>query len=303
MSPELLTASSPPQTDSISLHDRIQIALAIADQGALQSILVDCTPPILPPQRLGQLTAKIGVPIGSQQAADGIIEIGVIDCVPADTRDTWTTQPLDPRQPDYAKLTRCESKLHTLGQNLSQAQAIALLTQIGWSSYQIETILALPHQAWHKSWWYTLDAIGDVKIPFLRLLRTRRYSDGTFTLQYKDQYAQEQPSCVWGRTQKVLVEISNEGDKFKQILEKINRARSQLDIEQVVLVCDRLSVMEAKGFISQNISIYAAEKLVFPTQADCALCATIGCPMQGLEQSPVLTCDRFCLDTTLNRDP
>jgi len=69
-----------------------------------------------------------------------------------------------------------------------------------------------------------------------------------------------------------------------------------MGVERALLIGDRFSELEAQGFISQGISLYAAQEIVLPVEANCEWCATTGCPMQGRTDSPVLTCQAFCLE-------
>jgi bacterioferritin-associated ferredoxin len=286
---------------NLSIHDQVQIALAIAEEKLLQSLLVDSTPPLVRPQCLGSVTSSIGIPIQSGQVIDGLIQFEEVRCVMAKDpvrTDPQTAKPSLGHLPRLgtADLMRCESDLHTLGEgNLSMAQAIALLAHSGFTPEQVEDILNLPYEAWHKTWWYTLDAYGHFTVPFLRILRTLRYPNGTFTIQYRDYYAQTQPSCFRSTPRQVLVEIASTVKHFSQTLEKINRARFQCGIDTALLICNHISDLAAQGFISQGISIYSHQQLNLPIQSNCASCANQDCPMHGRRDSPVLMCRSFCL--------
>lgn len=302
MSNHTLTPPVQEREPSRSMRDRIQIALAIADETALKSLLVDCMPAIASPQLLGNIHSSVGVPIGlKNKAIDGILQFEELHCVLADSpahidpklaeRSTW-----DHTHREFSSLTRCESEMHILGQTITLAQALLLLNQAGFSHPQVESILHLPSEAWHKSWWYTRDAEGAFTVPFLRLMRTLRYSDGTLTLQYKDYYSQVKPSCFHSHERKVVIEIKPELHNFRKTLAKINHARQVSGIDKALLICDAIPELEAKGFISQGISLYTANELILPVPANCAVCATQDCPLRGVADSPVMTCCRFCLD-------
>jgi bacterioferritin-associated ferredoxin len=301
MSNNTLVRLEQKQQNTLSMRDQIQIALAIADENLLKSLLVSCTPPIAQPHRIGNVTSTIGVPIATKnKAVDGIIQFESINCVLAES-----PAEIDPRlsehhnrdsaQRELSSLTRCESETHILGQTITLAQALSLLAHAGFSTEQVEAILNLPYEAWHKSWWYTLDADGGFTVPFLRLIRTLRYTDGTFTIQYKDYFSQEKPNCFNSHNQSVLIEIKPELPNFRKTLAKINQARDAFGIEKALLICDSISDLEARGFISQGISIYAANETILPAQANCATCVTHDCPLNGIAESPVMTCRRFCL--------
>lgn len=288
-----------------TIHDQIQIALAIAEEATLRSLLINSIPPIAFPQRLGTVRAAIGIPIAPERTLDGLIHYEDIHCVLTDApvrTDPQLAQPHWgnlPRLSD-ADLTRCESEMHTLGQNIAIAQAISLLEHSGFTAEQIDQVLNLPQQAWHKTWWYHLDHQGNCATPFLRLIRTLRYTDGTFTIRYKDYFAQDKPLCFQSQQLKALVEIQPKLQSFSRTLEKINYARMQLGVEKAILICNSLSELELKGFISQGISIYSAEPLAFPVQSNCAVCMTGTCPLQGTPDSPVVMCHRFCLEGLVN---
>ncbi|MBW4467828.1 MAG: hypothetical protein KME07_20570 [Pegethrix bostrychoides GSE-TBD4-15B] len=298
------TLASLAAADRVNWHDHVQIALAIADQPVLKSLLTDCTPPIAQSHRIGNLRSSIGIPVAgipAAGAADGLIEFELQHCVLADSpevleQDVAEYSRLKGNRRGYLDLIRCEADSQTLGQMLSLPSAISLLAEVGFSAEASRDILNLPQDGWHKSWWYQADEAEQFTVPFLRLIRCRRYPDGSLTLQYKDFFAQEPPPCFKSRSVKVLVEILPASHQFATTLAKINLARQQLGIEQALLICDQISDLETRGFISQGISIYAATEIALPVQANCLHCATAGCTMQGNPDSPVLFCRRFCLD-------
>jgi hypothetical protein len=295
----MLTYSTSEQ-NSPPFRDRVQIALAIADFTVLQSLLTDCTPPLATPDRIASIRSSIGIPIEAKKSIDGMIQFEEIHCVLIDSPQEIEQGLADYTQRNgnergYLDLTRCEAELRDLGLITTLAQAIARLSQSGFSSQQIQTILHLPQEAWHKTWWYMVDEQGAFTIPFRRLMRTQHYLDGRISIQYKDFFAQEKPACFKSQEQKILVEIFSESKGFRKTLEKINYARQQLGVERALLIGDRFSELESQGFISQGISLYAAQEIMLPVQANCAFCAT-HCPLQGRENSPVLTCQEFCLE-------
>lgn len=286
-----------PET-SASLHDQVQIALAIADEAMLKTLLLDSTPPLAQPHWLGAVTVQVGVPLAQGRSVDGVLQFEVVHCVLADASSDLERHlargDRDRRENQYAQLTRCESETRTLGQGLSLAQVLAMLHQSGFPPDQIQAILHLPQEACHKSWWYMLDAEGNFSQPFRRTLRTLRYADGTFALYYKDQFSQDKPPCFKSLTQKALVEIKSPHHGFSKTLEKINRHRELLSIQSVILICDDLTDLEAQGFIQQGISVYMAQGLVLPMYTNCSHCGNDHCPLQGALQSPVRVCQRFC---------
>jgi hypothetical protein len=284
------------QLRTTSLRDQIQMALAIANPTLLKSLLINCIPQIAPPQLIGNISVEVSVPAKDQQAADGILHFEGIKCLltkPQPEVECYATNGWSHESQEYAKLTQCESELYTLGQNLSFAAAVSLLISSGFCPQQVEAILHLPCNAWHKSWWYALNSNNQFTIPFLRLIRTRRYPDGTFTIQYKNYFEQDKPSCFRSIPQKVKVKIKPDDQGFGEVLGQINLARNALDISQVILICHTISELEAQAFISQGISIYPAAELVLPTLSNCSICARRECSMNGLENSPVAMCYGF----------
>ncbi|MBD3884412.1 hypothetical protein IFO70_21965 [Phormidium tenue FACHB-886] len=287
--------------DALPLHDRVQIALAVADQPALRSLLTDCVPPIASPHRIGNISAKVGIPLESRKAIDGLIQFELFHCVLADSAAELEQSISEYTRRSHERLallelTRCEAETRTLGQVSGLSQAIALLTEVGFSHQQIDEILNLPQDTWHKSWWFTVDAAGSFTVPFLRLMRARRYANGTYTLHYKDLFAEEKPACFKSQTEQVLVEISPAPHSFRKTIEKINYARQQIGVHKALLICDRLPDLEARGYISQGISLYTAAEIMLPAHANCAYCMTKACPMNGRADSPVVACQQFCLD-------
>lgn len=290
------------QSPTKSLHDQIQLALAIAEETSLKSLVTNCIPPLAEQHLINKVSAQVGVPTDYKHAADGILHIEVTKCFLASPEEAAELESItkdNHKRPskESRKYTRCESELAVLAQNLSLAQAEALLADAGFSPKPIQEILNLPTEAWHKSWWYALDPSGNFT-PFLRFIRPVRYPNGTFTLQYKDYFEQDKPYCFKNHEQRILVKIQPEIQKFGKTLEQINYYREALGVKQAVLVCNTISDVEAQGFINQGISVYPAFDLVLPTQADCVLCARRECLMNGAENSPVAKCYGFLLEAS-----
>lgn len=293
-------------SDSISVHDRIQIALAIAQPEVLQSLLVHALPPITHAHLIGSITARVAVPTGhATPPAAGVISYEAMKCVLAPEESdrqaataTRTPGTASGRSRSDTKGPRWESPTHTLPQRFTLAQAMMLLSDLGFNTKQVEDILYMPAEAGHKSWWYSLDDTEYWTVPFLRLLRTLRYPDGTFTFQYKDYFDHEQPCCFKSQQQEVLVAIKSDLESFSETLERINLHRQALGITQVVLICHILSDLEAQGFINQGISVYPAMELVLPVQANCSLCCRRECAMNGQAHSPIVMCYGFLMDAS-----
>jgi bacterioferritin-associated ferredoxin len=277
-------------------RDQIQLALAIANAVALKSLLTNCVPAIFQAHLIGNISAEIAIPTPDHQVVDGMLHFEAIQCVLADTHQEvgYSSHPegrLDRKE--SARLTQCESETYTLGQNLTLAAAVSLLASAGWCPQQVEAILSLSADARHKSWWYTLDANAQFTVPFLRLTRTLRYPDGTFTLQYKDYFEQDKPICFRSIPQKVAVKAKPDDQPFGEVLRQVNAIREAFKIHQVILICNTLSDLESQAFINQGISIYATEALALPRQSDCGSCVRRACPMNAQEDSPVAMCYGF----------
>ena len=302
MSDNLLVQFAQEQQRSASkLRDRVQVALAIADTPLLKSLLVDSRPPIAQRSTIGEIASLVGVPMKGQETVDGLIRFESIRCVlapsqPGVENDILPEISWEARQRVISRLTSCESETRTLGQGIPFAQALSMLSHAGFSSAQIDAILNLSYSARHRTWWYVLDRRGNPVMPFHRAIRTFRYNNGTFTIQYQDRFAEEKPPCFKSQTLKALVAIRDDGEGFGTLLQRINCARKRLNTPYAILVSDGLSEREAQGFINQHISLYAAEQLILPTHANCSLCMRQECPMQGHDRSPVMMCRRFCLD-------
>jgi bacterioferritin-associated ferredoxin len=279
-----------------NLHDQIQIALAIADRRVLESLLENCIPTLAKGQHLHTISTQVGVPTGNHHTADGIVHFESKRCRLAKPGERMEASVMNSRtleSRELARLTQHESDLQTLGNNLPLALTVSLLAESGFRPEQVEDILHLPYDAWHKSWWYAIDPGGNFTLPFLRQMRTLRYPDGTFTLQYKDFFEQDNPNCFISRVGKVLVLIKPDTQGFGETLRQINYQRDALGIEQAILICSTISDLEAQGFINQGISVYPAVELILPTQTNCMHCGRKECGMNGVVDSPVALCYGF----------
>ncbi|MBW4471408.1 MAG: hypothetical protein KME45_13525 [Stenomitos rutilans HA7619-LM2] len=280
-----------------NLHDQIQIALAIAERTVLQSLLENCIPTLAKGQHIRTISTQVGVPTGNQLTADGVVHFESMQCrlvepgEPIGLSASSHNRTIDSRE--MARLTQHESDMQTLGNNLPLALTVSLLGESGFRSEQIDEILHLPCNAWHKSWWYAIDAGGNFTMPFLRQIRTLRFPDGTFTLQYKDFFEQNNPNCFISTAQRVLVLIKPDTQSFGETLRQINYQREALGVQQAILICSTISDLEAQGFINQGISIYPAVELILPTQSNCVHCGRKECAMNGAEDSPVALCYGF----------
>ncbi len=289
----------PDMSRSHTVRDQIQIALAIADPIILKSLLLNSMPAITEPQRLGSVSSRVGVPINEHRAADGVLSFEAIQCVLANPQSQVDASTNDRNRDskELARMTQHESEMHTLGQNLPLAPAIAVLENSGFCPGQINEILRLPHYAWYKSWWYAIDINGDFTIPFLRCIRTFHYPDGTLTLQYRDFFESEKPAAFATASQQVLIFIRSDNQGFGEVLQQVNQQRAALSIQRAILICNTISELEAQAFISQGISVYPAMELILPIQANCIECARRECPMNGVTNSPVAACYGFLVQS------
>ena len=266
--------------------EHIRLALALADAHILRSLLSSCTPPIAPAPRIGHVSTCVSAPAGDL-TADGIITFEAIHC-------SLATVGLNPPVDNFASHRRWsspqrhyETPLYTLAKSIPIAQAAAVLRQAQIPAEQVQGILKLPRQAWHKSWWYSHNS----PLPFQRYMRCRRYDDGTITLQYKDYFEQEPPPCFHSQIQRVLVVLQQTTVPFGLALARINQLRQRLSVNQAILIDPALKATAVEGFIRQNISLYPVTTLANPI--NCAMCNCGDCPLQGQSNSPVTGCDRF----------
>jgi bacterioferritin-associated ferredoxin len=287
------------KTRAVSVRDQIQIALAISDLTLLQNLLTQCIPAIIQPERIAAIASEVGVSLGDRVVADGVLHFEAIQCVLAQvqTQIDHSVNSGTNDSKETARLTQHESDMQSIAQHLPLSPAIALLAKVGFPPLHIQEILRLPHYAWHKSWWYALDADEQFTIPFLRCIRTLHYPDGTLTLQYKDFFEHQKPPCFASLAQKVLVVIRDEALGFGETLQQLNQQRSTLGSNQAILICNTISELEAQAFIHQGVSLYSAMDLVLPTQANCMDCARRECLMNGQEDSLVASCYGFLVDS------
>lgn len=292
----------PAPSYAVSCLEQVQMALAIADQSRLRSLLFSSQPSLMPVHQVGSVTVQIGVPLEQRAVAiDAILDYEAIQCI---LTDTWQVgaakaeaggkaQSPHSRYRTYESLTHYHSDLQTLGENMALSQAIALLSHAGFNAEQVTTILHLPQTAWHKSWWYMLDEMGDFTVPFQRHLRTRRFADGTYSLQYRDYYPQTCPPCFKSQPRRVPLLIKVAQTSFWEALKILNQAREALETQQAIVICENLSDLELQGYVHQGISVYSSEQLAPQAAMRCDRCANSHCPLCGNSDSPVTACVNF----------
>lgn len=272
-----------------------QLALAVADEAFLKALLTDCFPAIAYPHEIGAVTVDVGVPLTQSAAGsiDGILKFEQITCVLAGSYPDAPPIPEFISHDHYHAVTQCHSDLSTLAHNLPLSDVVALLSRAGFDKEHIHQILHLPTQAWHKSWWYTIDLEGRLTIPFLRLIRTRRFVDGTITLQFKDYYGTEPPPGFSSELKQLPLIVHNPQDSFCNNLSCINLARRELETHQAILIAQGLSELEVEGYMRQNVSLFQQHRVQLPLAANCRSCGQDKCPLHGVDSSPVMACRSF----------
>ncbi|MEO1069347.1 MAG: hypothetical protein AAFW95_09535, partial [Cyanobacteria bacterium J06638_6] len=216
-----------------------------------------------------------------------------INCVLAGSYPEAPPTPELSNHRQYEAITPCHSDLATLAHNVPLAEAETLLARSGFTPEDVQYILNLPNQAWHKSWWYSLTPDGFLTVPFQRHIRSRCYTDGTVTLQFKDHYAQQRPEGFRSQPQKLPVMVHSPQMSFCDNLAHINLSRQTVGSPQAILIADDLSELEIEGYIRQNVSLYRQRSLELVMSANCRSCAQAKCPLQGVDSSPVLACRSF----------
>jgi hypothetical protein len=270
-----------------------QLALAVADDGFLRSLLTESLPAIAHLHEIGSVTVAVGVPLPPQGHIDAVLTFEHISCVLAGSYPDAPPPPDVSNHRAYQAITPCHSDLATLAQNIPLTEAEALLVRSGFAPDDVQHILTLPSQGWHKSWWYNLNPDGLPTVPFQRHIRSRSYADGTCTLQFKDHYAQQRPEGFRSQSQQLPVIVHSPQSSFCDNLAAINLSRQALDTPQAILIADDLSELEVEGFIRQNVSLYRQRSLEHLLNVNCRSCGQAMCPLQGVDSSPVLACRSF----------
>ena len=300
--------------------EQVQLTLAIANPTLLRHILLTCFPSLIAPHRLGSVSIKVAAPLDSTHMADGVVSFESIACVLADNAACNACSPAASTTHRRAIVNQvcCETKLQPLGVNLVLTEAIALLQYATFPRSDIQRIIHLPYDGWHRSWWAMLDPDNQFSIPFQRLMRARRYADGTLTLQYKDQFAHLPPPCFRTQQDSILIHIQRPDTSFASTLAWINHARQHLGTTHSLLIYHHLSELERQAFVHQGIYLYHGEFSINnfdaheldvnqfdrhepniappspPTdQVSCVRCTQQQCPMHGKDDSPVVTCRSF----------
>jgi len=272
-----------------------QLALAIADEAFLRALLTDSLPAIAHPHEVGAVSVEVGIPLQQSPhlSIDAVLTFEHIHCVLAGSYPEAPPLPEFESHTQYQAVTSCYSDLTTLAQNVTTSEAEALLSRSGFDPEQIRQILQLPSQAWHKSWWYTLDPEGFLTVPFQRCIRTRSFADGTFTFQFKDYYAHERPTGFRSQPQQLPVVVHQPTLGFCENLARVNLTRRELKTQQALLIAGDLPELEIEGYIRQNVSLCRQRGLQNPLEANCRICHQGKCPLHGVDSSPVMACRSF----------
>ncbi|MGF1521507.1 MAG: hypothetical protein ACFBSF_04210 [Leptolyngbyaceae cyanobacterium] len=239
-------------------RNQIQLALAVATEEKLESLLANCVTAIAPLHQIGHVRVSVGVPPGTKglDAIDAVLAYEHIWCVLSEGAPTLEGY----NARDYQYLTRCQSELKTLAWRVNLSEAIALLQHGGFHEEQIQRILQLPWEGWHRSWWDTFDPQGQLGLPFQRWFRTRCYGDGTYTLQYRDHYPQDAPSCFYGVWQQVPVMMAGSASQFGKVLTSLRTAQHVLKAPRCLLLADNLTDLEAEAYMRQGVSLYSLQQ-------------------------------------------
>lgn len=279
------------------------LALALADESWLRALLTDSLPAIAHPHEIGAVSLQVGVPLSlaPQARIDAVLTFEHIECVLAGSCDSAPPVPEPENHSQYQSLTNYHSELVTLALNITPSQAVQLLLQAGFNPEQTHQILHLPSQAWHKSWWYSLDLDGFLTVPFQRWIRTRRFTDGTLTLQFKDYYGRQRPAHFRSQPQQLPVIVQQFDLGFCDTLAQINLARRELATVQAILMVTAITELEIQGYIRQQVSLFtklwsggnSLDETYLSTIASCRICQQTKCPMQGVDSSPVIACQAF----------
>jgi hypothetical protein len=235
----------------------LQLALAIANESTLRSLLCQCTPALARSSQVDRVKIQVGVPLaGHEVPLDALMQFEQVHCRLSHQGSPPAPAGATAALPDYQALTPYHSNLQTLVYQVTPEDAIATLTHAGFSPTQSQAILHLPSQAWHKTWWWQLDQQGYPSHPFHRWMRLRCHSNGTLTLQYQDHSAHALPDYFYSEARRVPVAIRSAALSFAATLAFLNQARIAFNTPYALLIGGPLSDLEAEGFMHQSVSLY-----------------------------------------------
>jgi hypothetical protein len=243
---------SPTWLSKLHQHQPIRdlgLVLSLASEPALKSILSECCPALADPCQIGAVSIQIGVPIAELATPlDALLHYERIGCVLLP--DMGNVLPLAGQGRMY------HSDLQTLLWKEDREVAIATLSQAGFPPAQIQQILHLSSQAWHKSWWQQIDEWGNPGPMFQRWLRLRHHPNGSLTLQYQDYFSEHQPSCFHSQPHQVpVLTYPTNQLSFTAVLTTLNQVRLALQTHAILMIARNLSEPEIEGFMRQNVSL------------------------------------------------
>lgn len=275
-------------------RNQVQLTLAIANAEMLRSLIAQSRPALAHSHQIGQLRVSVGTPPNTKglEAIDAVVEYEHIYCMVSEGAPAGDEQPMR----DYRYLTRCQSDLKTLAWRTSLSDAIALLSHGGFDEEQIQKILQLPWDGWYRSWWDTFDSEGHLSLPFQRWFRTRCYGDGTYTLQYRDFYAQDAPPCFRAVWRQIPVMMVHSGDSFGEVLTTLKQARHALGTPRALLLAVNLTDLETEAYMRQGVSLYSLNQPSALELSLCQQCVRLRCPMHQ-QHTPITSCRDYVAST------
>ncbi|NER84312.1 MAG: hypothetical protein F6K42_33210, partial [Leptolyngbya sp. SIO1D8] len=101
-----------------------------------------------------------------------------------------------------------------------------------------------------------------------------------YTLQYRDHYPQDAPPCFRGIWHQVPVMIAHSGSQFGDILTRLRKARHVLKAQRCLLLADKLTDLEAEGYMRQGVSLYPLQQSTLVDEAAGHHCNNPLCPLR-----------------------
>lgn len=258
------------------IHDQLQIALAVADEAKLKSLVANCYPPILPWNCITRISSRVGVPVQYKQAADGVISFEGTVCEQKELSDSEVAnmagqyiKDFQRNRDDYCLLRGFFTKTRVIYEPCepSLEGVCGYLKELECSSIAISNTLQMSVE-WLDS--NSTEPVYEINCSVKTdagkesVKRLIKICDGpdSFVILCQDFVSPQCPVIFRNTHSRILVEIKTEIQSFGEVVEQINRYREKLGIQKAILICDTVSDLEAKGFISQEISIYPAKDFV-----------------------------------------
>jgi hypothetical protein len=173
-----LAPSSHMQHIPVPPTQEAQLALAVADEAFLKTLLTDCFPAIAHPHEIGAITVEVGVPLThlADGSIDGILKFEQVNCVLAGSYPGAPPIPEFDSHDHYHAVTQCHSELFTLAHNQPLSDVVVLLSRAGFDQRSNSSNLAsYPPRPGTNPGGMLVDLDGRLTIPFQRLMRTRRF--------------------------------------------------------------------------------------------------------------------------------